>query len=75
VEVISPSHPDWQCRTLPAWKSASELTFAAVGKSGYPEWMLWSKTDGVRTISVKWPAKATGDWLKQEDPKKQPQKE
>ena len=75
VQVISPSHPDWQCRTMPAWKSSSELTFAAVGKSGHPEWMLWSKADGVRTLSGKWPAEATGDWLKKEDPKQQPKKE
>lgn len=71
IEVISPSHPDWQCRTMPAWRSSSELSFAALGKSGRPEWMLWSKASGSRPISGKWPAKATADWLKKEQPEKQ----
>ncbi|MCX6970641.1 MAG: hypothetical protein NTV93_10895 [Verrucomicrobia bacterium] len=68
VEVISPPHPDWQCRTMPAWRSSSELSFAALGNSGHPEWMLWSKAAGVRLLSGKWPAKATTDWLKKEQP-------
>lgn len=71
VEVISPSHPDWQCRTMPAWRSSSELSFAALGKAGHPEWMLWSKAAGARPISGKWPAKATTGWLKKEQPAKQ----
>jgi len=67
--VISPSHPDWRCRTMPAWKSATELTFAALEKpDSSPAWMLWSKSGGVRPISEKWPAQATGDWLKKEKP-------
>ncbi len=70
VEVISPAHPDWQCRTMPAWKSPTELTFAALDKSGNPAWMLWSKAEGVQTISQKWPARATADWLKKEEPQK-----
>lgn len=70
LEVISPAHQDWQCRTMPAWKSASELTFAALGKTGSPEWMLWSKAGGVRPISTKWPTEATAKWLKKEEPKK-----
>lgn len=70
VEVISPAHQDWRCRTMPAWKSSSELTFAALGKTGTPEWMLWSKTGGTRPISTKWPAGATSKWLEKQDPKK-----
>lgn len=68
VEVISPSHPEWQCRTMPAWRSSSELTFAALGKSGSPEWMLWSKAEGIRPISGKWPADATSKWLEKQKP-------
>lgn len=66
VDLVSPSHADWQCRTMPAWRSSTELTFAALGKAGYPEWMLWSKSGGVRTISGKWPAAATSGWLEKQ---------
>lgn len=69
VDLISPSHTDWQCRTMPAWRSSSELTFTALGKAGYPEWMLWSKAGGVRPISGKWPAAATSGWLEKQQPK------
>ena len=68
VDLISPSHADWQCRTMPSWRSSTELTFAALGKSGYPEWMLWSKARGVRPISGKWPAAATSGWLEKQKP-------
>jgi len=68
VDLISPSHTDWQCRTMPAWRSSTELTFAALGKSGHPEWMLWSKSGGVRAISGKWPAAATTGWLEKQKP-------
>ena len=66
VNLISPSHTDWQCRTMPAWRSSTELTFAALGKSGYPEWMLWSKAGGVRSMSGKWAAAATSGWLEKQ---------
>lgn len=70
AEVISPAHPDWRCRTLPAWKSATELTFAALDSpDGVPKWMLWSKAGGVHSISEQWPAAATGNWLEKEKPK------
>ncbi len=72
VNLISPSHTDWQCRTMPAWRSSTELTFVTLGKSGSPEWMLWSKAGGVRTISGKWPAAATSGWLEKQEPKKEP---
>lgn len=66
TEIVSPAHPDWQCRTLPHWKSATELTFAALsGPKGKPQWMLWSPGAGVRGLSDRWPPTATEDWLSQ----------
>lgn len=70
TEIISPVHPSWQCRTMPAWKSSTELTFAAL-KDGAPKWMLWKQGEGVRSISDSWPAEATRKWL-EEKKKEQP---
>lgn len=69
TEVVSPESPDWQCRTMPAWKAPGELTFASL-HNGTPQWMLWSKASGLSLLSEQWPAKSTDDWLK----KKQEQK-
>ena len=69
AQVIVPASPDWKCRTMPAWKAPGELTFAGL-HNGAPQWMLWSKSGGVRSLSEKWPAKATDNWLE----KKQEQK-
>jgi hypothetical protein len=66
TQIISPPHPLWQCRTMPAWKSATELTFAALhgeGDRAAPAWMLWSEADGLRSLSEKWPADSTSGWL------------
>ncbi len=64
TQIISPPHPRWQCETVPAWKSATELTFAALhGSALVPKWMLWSEAGGIRCISEKWPATATAKWL------------
>ena len=70
TEVVSPADQDWQCRTMPAWKAPGELTFAGL-HNGTPQWMLWSKAGGLRSLSEKWPPKATADWLehKQESKK------
>ena len=66
TEIVSPAHPDWQCRTLPNWKSATELTFAALsGPKGKPQWMVWSPGIGARGISDRWSPAATEDWLSQ----------
>ncbi len=66
TQIISPPHPRWQCETIPAWKSATELTFAALhGTAQEPKWMLWSEGAGLRCISAKWPATATAKWLEQ----------
>jgi hypothetical protein len=62
--IVSPPHPHWQCRTVPAWKSATELTFAALsGDGNTPTWVLWSRDGGIRSLSGKWPATAAAKWL------------
>jgi hypothetical protein len=64
TEIVSPAHPEWQCRTLPNWRSPTELTFAALsGPEGKPQWMLWSPGKGVRSISDRWLPATTEDWL------------
>lgn len=63
TQILSPAHPGWQCRTLPAWKSATELTFAAL-HNGTPAWHLWQRDgDETRRLSEGWPAKALANWL------------
>lgn len=65
TQIISPPHPRWQCRTLPAWKSADELTFAALHE-GAPAWMLWREGAPLRCISESWPKSSTEKWLQQQ---------
>lgn len=62
TRIISPPHPRWKCRTLPAWKSPTELTFAAL-HDGAPSWMLWDSRGQTRLLSSGWPAAATAPWL------------
>jgi len=64
TQIISPPHPRWQNRTIPAWKSATELTFAALHDEA-PAWLLWSEGSGLRNLSSQWPATATTKWLEQ----------
>jgi Tol biopolymer transport system component len=59
---VSPVHDSWQCRTLPSWKSATELTFAALHE-GKPSCMAWCADGTSRRLSTDWPAEATQDWL------------
>jgi hypothetical protein len=64
TDIVSAAHPRWGGRTMPAWKSATELTFAALDKpTGAPKWMYWIPDAGVRSISKTWPPDATRDWL------------
>jgi dipeptidyl aminopeptidase/acylaminoacyl peptidase len=66
TQIVSPAHPNWRCRTMPAWKSATELTFAAIdGPGGKPKWMLWSQGKELRPISDKWPVETTSVWLEE----------
>ncbi|HCN27465.1 MAG TPA: hypothetical protein DIT64_01500 [Verrucomicrobiales bacterium] len=64
TQIISPPHPSWQCRTMPAWKSATELTFAAL-HDGAPAWLLWREDAPLRCISESWPKSSTANWLEQ----------
>lgn len=69
TEIISAPHPNWSCETVPAWKSATELTFAALDeKTRAPCWMLWSAEKGKRSLSSQWSAAATHDWLSERKP-------
>jgi hypothetical protein len=68
-EIVSPAHPFWKCRTLPAWKSPSELTFAALDPAaGSIRWVLWRGDGGETTdLSRSWPAGTTRDWLEKKE--------
>ena len=70
TELVSPAHPDWRCRTLPAWKNNEELTFAAPDEStGIVQWKLWSADGDEQVLNQDWPAGTTVDWLeKKEEP-------
>ena len=65
TEIISSSESGWSSETIPAWKSATELTYVAldpVTKS--PRWMLWSAEGGARCISDHWTSSATSGWMR-----------
>jgi len=62
---VSPVHDLWQCRTLPSWKSATELTFAALHENT-PACVQWNVNGATRRLSDGWPAKSTEDWLAQQ---------
>lgn len=66
TQLISPPHPQWQNRTVPAWKSATELTYAALHE-GKPAWMLWSTAESTaRCLSGSWSASYTAKWLNED---------
>lgn len=69
TQIIASPHPKWQNRTIPAWKSATELTFAAL-HDGQPAWMLWSEANGMRCLSSSWPAANTAKWLHEDKEQK-----
>lgn len=71
TQILSPAHPGWQCRTLPAWKSATELTFAALHE-GAPGWHLWQSVGDPRVLSGNWPAEALANWLEHKKPEATP---
>jgi hypothetical protein len=69
VEAASPHRPHWTSTTLPAWKSATELTFAGLPEgSEDPTWMLWTQEAGRRAISARWAPQATSGWLEHKEP-------
>ncbi|MEM7144885.1 MAG: hypothetical protein AAF591_07095 [Verrucomicrobiota bacterium] len=65
TEVISPPHLGWQSRTLPSWKSPTELTFASLDtETGNVRWTLWNAGTGALSyLSNSWPQVATAAWL------------
>lgn len=71
TQLISAPHPRWRGRTMPAWKSATELTFAALHEKT-PAWMLWSEAAGTHNLSSSWPATATEGWLQEDQEKTTP---
>lgn len=66
VEVVSPKR-DLKCRTLPAWRGAEELYFAALPEPGAKrvEWMRWKSGSAPMVFSRGW-ADATVDGLLEE---------
>lgn len=73
TDIIAAPHAGWKCETIPAWKSATELSFAGLeGKSTTPKLLLWSLTGGTQSLSETWPADAAAQWLSA--PKTEPTK-
>lgn len=64
VEIVSKSHQNAKCRTLPAWRNANELSFARLDqKTGKVDWVLW-KTGGKSTVlNQDWAGDLTDDWI------------
>jgi len=71
VELVSPSHPYRKCRTLPAWRSAEELSFARFdSESGRVEWVLWNVLTGSsRVLNRDWSNKDTSTWIEEQSEK------
>jgi hypothetical protein len=69
VDIISPAHDRWDTKALPAWKSGTELTFAALHE-GKPSWMLWNVDGTNRCLSERWPPEATAKWMSKSEEKK-----
>lgn len=73
-EIVSPAHPGWKCRALPAWRNDTELTYAALSEEepadeeGSAEsrvrWMAWDAASGERReLGSDWAPEATAAWL------------
>lgn len=62
TRILSPAHPGWQCRTLPAWRSSEELSYAGL-TDDVPSLLLWRSDAGTRRLSADWPAESTASWL------------
>lgn len=69
-EFVSPPHKNWKCRTLPNWKSAGEVSFAALDSSTRRiEWRVWKTSGGTRPLSAGWPEGSTAGWLEKSEQK------
>lgn len=62
TRIISPAHEGCKSRTIPAWKSDSELAFTTVVE-GKPALMLWTESAGARALSPSWPTSALESWI------------
>jgi hypothetical protein len=62
VTAVAPPRPGWRTRTLPSWKSDTELTFAGL-IADRPVWLKWSENAGTLILSGNWPEDSTDDWL------------
>lgn len=66
TQIISPAHGNRSCRTKPAWRSASEVSFAAWSEQDkVTRWMAWSESGGLRSLSDSWPADLTAEWIRE----------
>ncbi len=65
VEMVSPAHPGWKSRLIPAWRNNHELTFAALPSSTAtrPELFLWEPGGSPRLLSKDWPEDVVKAWL------------
>jgi len=65
VQVVSPPHEGCKSRMLPAWKSGSELTFAALRSAGKirPELVVWQANGSERVLSRDWPDDVVQPWV------------
>ena len=66
VEVVSPDHGK-KCRTLPAWRSITELTFATWSEETQrPEVMTMTLGESARKLSGTWPEEAVSGLLEKQ---------
>lgn len=65
VEVVSPKH-GWKSTTLPAWRDANELYFAALpgASASRPELSRWRKGSAPQVVSRSWSGDAVSGLLK-----------
>jgi hypothetical protein len=65
VSIISPAHAGWKSRLIPAWRSARELSFAAlpVATATRPELILWEADAPQRILSQGWPDNIVKPWI------------
>jgi hypothetical protein len=65
VRIISPPHAGWKSRMIPAWRSARELTYAALptAAASRPELMFWQAGAPERVLSTEWPDPVVKVWL------------
>lgn len=68
IEVISKPHRNWKCRTLPNWRSNTELAFASLNQSGQIDWVLRDSKGDLRILSNTWPTVAMSSWMEFKPP-------